>query len=79
MARNAMRIFIDPPSVVHVMKRRGYGFMSDRATGTLFHKLDKLVHMVSDGDASALTCIYLPGWCADRVLAEASDGKAVQR
>jgi hypothetical protein len=73
MARNATYIFTDPESAVQLMTRRGYRILQDRATGTLFRKLDKFVLMMPDGEAAALASSYLPCLLGTYELAESAD------
>jgi hypothetical protein len=55
------------------MTRRGYRILQDRASGTLFRKLDKIVHMATDGQAAALASSYLPCLLGTFELAESAD------
>jgi hypothetical protein len=78
MARNATYIFTDPMSAVRLMTRRGYRILQDRASGTLFNRLDRYVHMAPDGQAAALASSYLPCLMGIYELAESADCEVVR-
>lgn len=80
MASSIRYRFPDPEQAARLLLRRGYRALADRASGMLFQRSDRYVHLAPDGEAQALAKSYWPAWAADRELAEsATNWKGVRQ
>jgi hypothetical protein len=65
--------FNDPERAVRTMRRRGYLIVQDRASGVIFRKTDRYVHLAPDGAALALASEYVPCRLASWELGESTE------